>query len=79
VPREFLDAIAHADHVLQMQSDLSTSEQPEMWMFEVPWALDAHLKEVVRRRKHPEEEEETDWDDDDQFDKNELAEQANWR
>lgn len=49
-------------------------------MFEVPWVLDEHLKEVVRRRKNPQEaDDEVDWDDEDKFDSNELADQVNWR
>lgn len=72
--------MAHADHILQVLSDLTGKrEQPEMWMFECYWVLDAHIKEVVRRRSEPASNDEPDWDDEDEYETNELAKQVKWR
>ncbi len=65
---------------MQVLGDLTGKrEQPEMWMFECSWVLDAHIKEVVRRRSDPNAEDEPDWDDEDQYEANELASKVNWK
>lgn len=73
-------ALAHADQMLHLQSELGPKEQPEVWMFEVPWALSKHLKEVSRKRNDPKstDDDEPDWEDEEQWDKNDLVPDS-WR
>lgn len=48
-------------------------------MFEVPKALEAHIKKVIKKRKDPNAgSDEPDWDDDD-YERNELVDELNWR
>ena len=73
-------ALAHADQMIELQSDLRPKEQPPEWMFEVPWVLSAHLKEVARKRADPSSshDDEPDWEDEVKWDKNNLVPDS-WR
>lgn len=73
-------AIAHADSVIELQASLQSDEQPADWVWEVPWALTAHLARVAEKRskpKKPGEEEEEDWDDESKWEQHEIPE--GWR
>lgn len=67
MPVEFLNALGQADMVLSLQENLTADEQPEPWVYIVPWELERHLLKVQANRKHraenPNAEPPTDYDD----------------
>lgn len=74
-------AVAHADQIIQIQSDLDHKELPPDWMYQVPWLLSDHLKSVVAARKKPKspDEDEGDWDDEDTYEVTDPDIFSNWR
>lgn len=66
MPVEFLNVLGQADMVLSLQENLSPDEQPEPWVYIVPWELERHLLRVKAQRKHRLDnpgQDETDFDD----------------
>lgn len=71
-------AVAHADQIVQLQADLEPKELPPDWMYQVPWVLADHLKDVVEKRKNPRTDDDTDWDDDRTYEMTDPDTFANW-
>jgi len=69
-----VNAIAHADHILQLQEDLSSDEMPPEWMWPLWWEMERWLNRIVKERAAKygsDDNADVDWEE------NELA--AEWK
>lgn len=74
-------AVAHADHILELQTNLDGKEMPPEWMWTLPWEMERHMKKVVaaRKEKYGKDDDDDDVDmDGDGWTRNEMIPDA-WR
>lgn len=43
--------VSYADHILELEANLSSDEMPPEWKWPLPWEMDDHLTKVVADRK----------------------------
>jgi len=51
VPHEFLMAVAHADHVLELQANLDRAEMPPSWMWPHVKEMNAWIDRIQREHR----------------------------
>lgn len=51
VPHEFLMAVAHADHILELQANLDRADMPPPWMWPFVKEMNAWIERVQREHK----------------------------
>lgn len=59
-------AVSHADYILELQSNLDSSEMPPEWKWPLPWEMERHMNKVLADRKKKYGTDNDDDDDDDE-------------